>query len=100
MQVVQSGGIFNNQDSGNLKNKTLFSNMLNNIESLTYDKEIDVQKQERKDLVSEYNKLIKNPLATYMEVNSNAILSMRNSMQNQVVPIDIKRVNATSAYSA
>jgi len=96
MQVAQTLGIFNNQDSTNLKNKTLFSNILNNIDSIVYNENIDLQEG----LNFKYNKQIKNPHITYMEVNSNAILSMRNSMKNEIVPVDIKRVNAVLAYTA
>ena len=100
MQVSAVSRVFNKQYSATMDNGSIFSNALNDTISIDSANDIKKRRLEQKIVVAEYHNIVKQPKAAYIEINSAAFVSMKESMQNQVKPIDIKRVNAVLAYSA
>jgi hypothetical protein len=100
MQVSPRVGVFNNIYSATIKNHSLFDNVLNSMTEINHTSDVLGSSYKRNVVVTEYQNKMKFQQPTYIEVNSAALLSMKNSVQNRVMPIDIKRVNATLAYSA
>ena len=100
MQVSQNMRIFNNFYASHSKNSSLFDNLLKDMSHVEHVSEVKDRRLQEKVVTSEYHNMVKFKQATYIEVNSAALLSLKSSIQNRVTPVDVKRVNSILAYSA
>jgi len=99
MKVLSNSSIFNTQTL-NLQNNSVFENILNDMSNSIHSNQTEKREYKKNLLVTKYDDFVKNITPNYVEVNSASFLSMKNSIENEVDFIDIKRVNAVLAYSA
>jgi len=100
MKVSQNVRVFNSFYSANSKNNSLFDNVLNDMSSVEHVHSIKNRRLSEKVVVSEYHNMMKYKQASYIELNSATLFSIKNEVQNSVVSVDIKKVNSILAYSA